>query len=103
LEGLEKTLAIFFEGGTEGNGNKANANNNSGTGKTFSSFQKNAESKGREFKGLVVEPGMRSGSSVETGINFINENYEDGDAIVIYGYSYGGDAAVELADEIDTC
>jgi len=53
-----------------------------------------------EFVGTIIAPGLISDSSVETASEFLNTNYEDGDKIIVYGYSYGGDAAVEFAESV---
>jgi hypothetical protein len=34
-------------------------------------------------------------------MKFIKSNYEGGDQVIIYGYSYGGDDAAELTDALD--
>ena len=35
------------------------------------------------------------------GLSFINSNYESGDQVIIYGYSYGADNAVELSSALN--
>jgi hypothetical protein len=39
-------------------------------------------------------------SGVENGLGFIKDNYNDGDQVIVYGYSYGADVAVELAESL---
>ena len=34
---------------------------------------------------------------VETGKNFLETNYQAGNQIIIYGYSYGGDNAINFS------
>lgn len=49
----------------------------------------------------VISPGARSGPAVATGLAFVQQHYNPGDTVVIYGYSRGGDCAVELAAALD--
>lgn len=48
----------------------------------------------------MITPGWTSGSSVRNALGFIKENYTKGEKVVIYGYSYGGDFAVEIAEAL---
>lgn len=38
---------------------------------------------------------------METGAEFIRNNYNEGDKVILYGYSNGGDQAVNTAEELD--
>lgn len=100
LEGLEKVLAIYYHGGPFGSGNATTAEKAGPTGQIFNNTQAAAQNSGREFAGIVIAPGATSSSGVETGQQFVNENYADGDQIVIYGYSYGADVAMDLATQL---
>jgi hypothetical protein len=55
---------------------------------------------GKEFKGTIIAPGWTSASGVETGYKFIKNNYQEGDKIFMYAYSYGVDVAVDLATKL---
>jgi hypothetical protein len=48
----------------------------------------------------VIASGATSGSAVNNALGFIKENYTPGEKLVIYGYSYGGDFAVELSEAL---
>jgi pimeloyl-ACP methyl ester carboxylesterase len=63
--------------------------------------EKFAQENGIDFSGTVITPGVTSGSSIENAVAFISENYTPGENLVIYGYSYGGDFAVELAEKLN--
>ncbi len=93
-------VAIFFHGGPFGGGKTTTADKAGGTGKFYNSTQRAAQNSGREFKGTIIAPGLTSASGVDTALEFINENFSSGDQVIIYGYSYGVDVAVELAEAL---
>lgn len=100
LEGLEKVLAIYYHGGPTGGGKTTTPEEAGTTGEIFNSTQAYAESEGREFAGTIIAPGVTSESGVETGLEFFNSNYVEGDQVVIYGYSYGVDNAMDLSTKL---
>jgi RHS repeat-associated protein len=95
-------IIIAFTGGPTGGGKSINPNSKDAgtTGRVIREAQKFAKENGIDFKETVITPGWTSGSSVENAKNFISDNYTQGEKIIIYGYSYGGDFAVELAKEL---
>lgn len=93
-------IIVAFTGGPFGSGKTADPKNEGTTGRVVQEAQKFAEQNGIEFSGRVITPGVSSGSSVSNALGFIKENYTKGEKLVIYGYSYGGDFAVELAKEL---
>lgn len=101
LEGLEKVLAIFFHGGADGGAKTTTPEKAGGAGVIYNDTKRFAESTGREFAGTIIAPGFKSDNSVNTANDFIKGNYEKGDQVIIYGYSYGGDAAVELSKSLN--
>jgi len=101
LEGLEGVLAIFYHGGPTGGGLPTTVDKAGYTGQYFSNTQSTAMTNNRDFAGTIIAPGWTSASGVETGLDFVNENYVEGDQIIIYGYSYGVDVAVDLATELN--
>lgn len=70
------------------------------TGQVVSAAQSEASERGIKFNGIVITPGWTAESSISTARDFINANYVEGENIILYGYSYGGDFAVELADKL---
>jgi hypothetical protein len=54
-----------------------------------------------KFSGATFAPGLSVNSAVNNAFDFIQSNYTEGEKIIIYGYSYGGDAAVELASKLN--
>jgi len=52
---------------------------------------------GRNAVGTVIAPGWKQDAGVATGKAFLDANYVEGDQVVLFGYSYGGDNAVNLA------
>mgnify|MGYP006873466681 CR=1 FL=1 len=100
LEGLEKVLAIFFHGGFEGGGKTTTPEKSGGAGVIYNDTKKFAENTGKGFAGTIIAPGVNTDNSVKTANDFIKNNYEEGDLVVVYGYSFGGDAAVELSKSL---
>ena len=94
---------MFYHGGPFGNGQiKANSNDDTGyTGKIYASAYGAARSSGREVVGAIIAPAATQGPGVRTGFDFLESNYNEGDQVVIYGYSYGGDNAVNLSERAD--
>ncbi len=101
LEGLEKVLAIYYHGGPTGGGQPTTVDKAGYTGQYYQNTQSFAQSSGREFSGTIIAPGLTSASGVETGMNFVNDNYETGDQVIVYGYSYGVDVAVDLTESLN--
>jgi len=99
LEGLEKVLAIFYHGGPTGGGKPTSVGAAGETGQYFERTRAATESAGREFSGTIIAPGVTSYSGVQAGLRFAAKNLVEGDQIIIYGYSYGVDVAVDLAEE----
>ena len=93
-------VAVFFHGGPFGGGKQTTADKAGGTGEIYNNTQATANAAGRQFKGTIIAPGLTSGSGVSTATEFIKENFSSGDQVIIYGYSYGADVAVELAAEL---
>ena len=95
-------IVIAFTGGPTGGGKTVapNSKDASTAGRVILEAQKFAEQNGIEFSGRVITPGWTSGSSVSNAMSFIKDNYTKGEKVVLYGYSYGGDFAVELAESL---
>ena len=93
-------VVIAFTGGPDGGGKTIKPENAGTTGKILLDAQKAAIAKGVEFNGIVITPGVTSGSAVDNALSFIKENYKEGEKLIIYGYSYGGDFAVELSEKL---
>lgn len=92
-------IIVAFTGGPTGGGKTVapNSKDASTAGRVVQEAKKFAEENGIEFSGRVITPGWTSGSSVNNALGFIKENYTKGEKVILYGYSYGGDFAVELA------
>lgn len=86
-----KVIAVFYHGGPTGGGQQTTVSNAGYTGNIYTSTQSSATNSGRDFTGTIIAPGVTSASGVSTGLDFINQNYEAEDQLVIYGYSYGVD------------
>jgi hypothetical protein len=83
-----------------GGAQQLNASQAGTTGQIVTQAQKAAEANGTEFNGAVIGSGMTAGASVQAAYDFIKEHYTDGEKVIVYGYSYGGDFAVDLAEKL---
>ncbi|WP_169628044.1 RHS repeat domain-containing protein [Flavobacterium soli] len=95
-----RVLAVFYHGGPDGNGGRTTAAAAGGAGNIYNSTKSYAESKGMGFEGVIIAPAATQEMGVQTGADFLNDNYQSGDTVLIYGYSYGGDNAVNLAEAV---
>jgi RHS repeat-associated protein len=92
-------IIVAFTGGFQDGGKTIDPNSRdaASTGRVVREAQKFAEENGIDLDTRVIASGATSGSSVSNAMGFIKDNYTSGEKVVIYGYSYGGDFAVELA------
>jgi RHS repeat-associated protein len=92
-------VIVAFTGGFQGGGKTIDPNSKdaASTGRVVREAQKFAQENGIDLDTRVIASGATSGSSVSNALSFIKENYTAGEKLIIYGYSYGGDFAVELA------
>lgn len=98
-----KIILVFYHGGPTGNGSiLKDSSTAGGAGRIYDDIVKYAKSTGREVKGAIIAPAAISVFGVSTGKDFLQKYYEKGDQVIIYGYSYGGDNAVNLAEEADS-
>ncbi len=97
-----KVILVFYHGGPFGSGQiKEKSNDNTGhTGVIYDKIYNYTKSKELEVIGAIIAPAITQDSGVITGKKFIVDNYYPGDEIIIYGYSYGGDNAVNLSEAI---
>ena len=97
-----RDVMIAFTGGFTGGGKAVAPNSTAAayTGKIFQSIANFAQQNGIDFKGTVIASGLTSKSSVKTAMDFIKNNYTEGEKLIIYGYSNGGDFAVELSEAL---
>ncbi|RLD43126.1 MAG: hypothetical protein DRI86_10540 [Bacteroidetes bacterium] len=94
-------VVVAFTGGPTGGGATLKPEDAGTTGKIVLNAKKEAMARGVEFNGTVIAPGWTSGSSIESALSFVRDNYVKGEKLIIYGYSYGGDFAVELANKLN--
>ncbi len=96
-----RVLAVFYHGGPFGDGNiRSSTDGTGGTGDRYNATAAYARSQGMDFKGAVISPAAVQDFGVSTGKEFLEANYQKGDTVIIYGYSYGGDNAVNLAEDV---
>jgi|GEM_PF-6502504 len=96
-----RVLAVFYHGGPTGDGKiRSNTKDAGGAGIRYNATASYARSLGMDFKGAMISPALTQRAGVETGKEFLEKNYQPGDIVLVYGYSYGGDNAVNLAEEV---
>ncbi len=93
-------VLIALTGGPFGGGKSITAEQAGTTGKIVSAAEAEAKERNIELSSLIIAPGFTAGSSVQTAYDFIKANYTEGERLVIYGYSQGGDFAVEIAERL---
>ncbi|NEN88687.1 MAG: toxin [Okeania sp. SIO3H1] len=100
-----KDVAVIFGGGVgfrvSGRGQPVEAEQDSTLGKLKSGLQERANDAGIELDSVIIKPEFTSASSVESALRFIEDNLGEGERLIIYGYSRGGDTAVDLATELE--
>ncbi|MCT4664958.1 MAG: hypothetical protein N4A45_06960 [Flavobacteriales bacterium] len=98
-----KVLVVFYHGGPMGDGETKTDTSIESSGYTGPAYERTVEfikNKGMNLRSVLIAPAAVQYFGVKTGKDFIFENYNEGDKIIIYGYSYGGDNAVNLAESI---
>jgi RHS repeat-associated protein len=97
-------VVVAFTGGVQGEGKevplKSAAKRDPTTYKFVNSVKRAAREQGREIDTLIVSPGFTVNDTVENVSEFIQKKLDEGERLIIYGYSRGGDAAVELAEDL---
>jgi hypothetical protein len=95
-------VIVAFTGGFQGGGRTIDPNSKdaASTGRVIREAQKFAQENGIDLDSRVIASGATSGSSLSNALSFIKGNYTAGEKLIIYGYSYGGDFAVELASAL---
>jgi hypothetical protein len=96
-----KVIAVFYHGGPTGGGKTTTAAKAGTTGDIYNFTAQSAGKANRGFVGRVIAPGATSASGVENGLDFIKDNYNEGDQVIVYGYSYGVDVSTDLSAELD--
>lgn len=105
LEGLEKVLAIFFTGGFRGEG-KSTTQINQHTKTPLALYNKVTEigrANGVDIAGGVYQTtneGLGRNAAANNASEFIQNNYQEGDKIVAFGFSHGGNQVVEFNDNL---
>ena len=93
-------VVVAFTGGPTGGGKTLEPRDAGTTGAIVTAAQREAQARDIKFSGTVIAPGWTAGSAVSNGYDFIKANYTEGEKVILYGYSYGGDFAVELAEKL---
>ena len=101
-----KTILVFYHGGPSGGGvsnafsatYKQLGQNNGYTEDLYQFAAMTVRETGREVTGVIIAPGVFTWSGRMRGQKFVESVYNEGDQIIIYGYSYGGDNAVRLTE-----
>ena len=97
-------ILVAFTGGPLGGGKivQKNSSDAGTTGKLVQKAERVFSEKGLNYSCVVITPGLTASSSIKSASDFFKENYSEGEDVVIYGYSYGGDFAEEFAEKLNT-
>jgi RHS repeat-associated protein len=93
-------VLVAFTGDFRGGGSQIKLTDAGTTGEIVLNAWANAINNDVEFNGAAFAPGMTSGSAVANAFDFVVKNYTKGEKVILYGYSNGGDFAVELASKL---
>ncbi len=96
-----KVIGVFFKGNLSGSGKDITSGEARDTGKRFNDLKDVVTNSGKKFVPDIIAPGATITSAVNNGLSHITSHYSPGDQIVIYGFSWGGDAAVELSHSLN--
>ena len=95
----KKITFIAITGGFGGGGEDRTeyVAGNSNSEKIYQNSKMIVEDSGKGFNGIFIQPGLTSDSTINTATEFLDRTHKKDDRMIIYGYSNGGDFAVELA------
>lgn len=95
-------LMIAFTGGFTGKGEvKPEIGSYAGTtGMIVNKVRRFSYHKNVDFHGLVIGSGLTQRKSIKNAIYYIETHADTNTVIYTYGYSWGGDFAVELAEKL---
>lgn len=95
-------LMIAFTGGFTGKGEvKPEIGNYAGTtGMIVNKVRRFSYHKDIDFHGLVIGSGLTQRKSIKNAVHYIETHADTNTVIYAYGYSWGGDFAVELAEKL---
>lgn len=98
-----KVILIFYRGAFWGSGSEIDPKED-GSGHTGIIYQ-NVETYAKQLNlnvtGILIAPDVTQDAGVARGFIFLKENYIEGDLVLVYGYSYGGDNAVNMTEKAE--
>lgn len=89
---------VAFSGGYQGP--RQLKPNETTTGELVTELTDVANKAGMEFNAIGYLSSLTGGEESKQAIQFIKDNLSEGEKLIIYGYSNGGDHAVELAEQL---
>jgi hypothetical protein len=96
LDGLEGTL-VTLQGGIFEDGEVLTDNSTAGVaGRIVERTSELANKQDIDVRAVAIGTGGRD-ATLASAIGFIKENYQEGDKLIIYGYSAGGTRALQIA------
>ena len=98
----KSVVAIAFTGGFLGKGKPLDEMEEYAgtTGKIVNCCRRFAYKRNKPFYGLVIGSGVSSRKSVRNALKFIHQTNSKIETIIVYGYSWGGDFAIELSKRL---
>lgn len=93
-------VIVLFRGGVEGKSQALPRESSGPPGEIATALENSSERRDQQIDSIVIEPGITSEKSVNAALDFIKKNLSEGERLIVYGYSRGGDTAVDLAQKL---
>ncbi|MCG8474747.1 MAG: RHS repeat-associated core domain-containing protein, partial [Cytophagales bacterium] len=100
-QGPSDVVIVIYRGGIDGDAVDLDPEHSGTAGQLAIELEDHVTSQGRTVATTILAPGITSTDAVEAGLEFIESHSDADTTIIVYGYSRGGDAAVDLTDELD--
>jgi hypothetical protein len=103
VHSTKKPIFVAITGRFNNNGEDKTAEVNSNVSETariFLATKEIAKSMNKGLDAQFVAPGETCDTTVKTASDFINNNYQQGDPVIVYGYSNGGRCAMDLVTDL---
>ena len=98
-----KVILIFYHGGPFESGQQKTVDDDTGyTGVLYQKIKDYVDTKVNDVVGTIIAPAVIAEPGISTGHKFYKKHYKNNDQVIIYGYSYGGDNAVNLSERISS-
>ncbi len=100
-EGATDVVIVLYKGGIFGDEVDLDPDTIGLIGDLANELEDHVRSQGRTVSSTILGSSRTSGGAVDAGAAFIESHSDEDTTIIVYGYSRGGDTAVDLADELE--